>query len=173
MSWIRLLTAAIVLWAATPAFAGPCDNPRSAADSLFINRQTATRSWETSQTNEILTQMENFSGILICCTNLLENLDEAAMRRFSFKIKFLPLTYEGKLRLYRNYFSTVKGSFTTEHKAALSKVQNLCPGDIKAVWQRMRMLGRRESLLHVKIIAELEKEVGYKRGKSRVAMGFG
>ncbi|MDF7800025.1 AAA family ATPase [Pontiellaceae bacterium B1224] len=82
------------------------------ADSLFINRHTAHRSWEASQTNEVLTQMENFKGILICCTNLLEHLDEAAMRRFAFKVKFLPLTNDGKVLLYRKYFSAAKGALT-------------------------------------------------------------
>ena len=53
------------------------------ADSFFINRQTAIRSWEVSQTNELLTQMENYKGILICCTNLLDNLDNAVLRRFA------------------------------------------------------------------------------------------
>ncbi len=116
--------------------------------------------------------MENFSGILICCTNLLENLDEAAMRRFAFKIKFLPLTEEGKLRLYRKYFSPVKGLLTPELESRLSKVRNLCPGDIKAVWQRTCVMGRLESLPHMEIIAELEKEGGYKQRKNRVSMGF-
>jgi SpoVK/Ycf46/Vps4 family AAA+-type ATPase len=143
------------------------------ADSLFINRQTANRSWETSQTNEILTQMENFSGILICCTNLLENLDEAAMRRFAFKIKFLPLTNEGKLRLYRNYFQSLEELLSAELEGRLSKVRNLCPGDIKAVWQRLRMLGGLESLSHATVIAELEKEVSYKRGGNKAQIGFG
>ena len=44
------------------------------ADSLFLNRQTATRSWEISETNEILAQMELFKGVFICTTNLLETL---------------------------------------------------------------------------------------------------
>ena len=114
--------------------------------------------------------MENFSGILVCCTNLLENLDEAAMRRFAFKIKFLPLTDEGKQHLYRKYFSAVNGSLTLEQESRLSKVRNLCPGDIKAVWQRTRFMGN--ALLHAEVIQELEKEVGYKQGKSRGAMGF-
>jgi len=74
---------------------------------------------------------------------------------------------------YRKYFSAVNGSFTPEHEEAVSRIQNLCPGDIKTVWQRVQMLGRLESLPHMKVLQELEKEVGYKLGKSRVAMGFG
>ena len=140
------------------------------ADSLFINRQTANRSWETSQTNEILTQMENFKGILICCTNLLENLDEAAMRRFAFKIKFLPLTDAGKLRLYRNYFQILDGALTAEQEACLSTIRNLCPGDIKVVWQRTRFMGY--ALSHAEVIRELEKEVSYKKDGNKAPLGF-
>ena len=140
------------------------------ADSLFINRQTALRSWETSQTNEILTQMENFSGILICCTNLLDHLDAAVMRRFAFKIKFLPLTEEGRLRLYAKYFGFVRGALTNEHKTNLSKVRNLCPGDIKAVWQRIRVVGSPAS--HAGVIKELKREVGYKSNSSKAPIGF-
>jgi SpoVK/Ycf46/Vps4 family AAA+-type ATPase len=69
------------------------------ADSFFINRQAARHSWEISQTNELLTQMENHKGILICCTNLLEHLDQAVLRRFVWKIHFQPLTADGKLRV--------------------------------------------------------------------------
>ena len=140
------------------------------ADSLFIDRQTAHRSWESSQTNEVLTQMENFQGILICCTNLLDHLDEAAMRRFAFKIKFLPLTPDGILRLYRQYFASIKESLSPELEARLRNIRNLCPGDIKAVWQRTRFMG--DTLSHAEVIQELEREVGYKVGCSKAPIGF-
>lgn len=140
------------------------------ADSLFIDRQTAHRSWETSQTNEVLTQMENFKGILICCTNLLDHLDEAAMRRFAFKIKFLPLTPDGILRLYKQYFDSVKEPLPPDLESRLSSIRNLCPGDIKAVWQRAQFMGG--SLRHGELVAELENEVCYKKGKSKIPIGF-
>ena len=140
------------------------------ADSLFIDRKSAQRSWETSQTNEVLTQMENFPGILICCTNLLDRLDEAAMRRFAFKIKFLPLTPEGILRLYRQYFGSIQGPLTPEFESRLITIRNLCPGDIKAVWQRTYFLGN--GLTHEQILGELGKEVGYKRSNSKGQLGF-
>ena len=40
------------------------------ADSFFANRENANTSWERTMVNEFLTQMEEFSGILICTTNL-------------------------------------------------------------------------------------------------------
>ena len=74
------------------------------ADTLFIDRATATRSWESSETNEILAQMEVFKGIFICTTNLLANLDAAAMRRFQWKVEFRPLTLEARVKIFRRYF---------------------------------------------------------------------
>ncbi len=140
------------------------------ADSLFIDRQTAHRSWESSQTNEVLTRMENFQGILICCTNLLEHLDEAAMRRFAFKIKFLPLTPDGILRLYRQYFSSVKGALTPDLERRLSGNRNLCPGDLAVVYNRMRVLG--ECHCHDRVVCEIEKEVSYKNNQNKQRIGF-
>ncbi len=51
------------------------------ADSLLFNRDRAVRSWEISFTNEFLTRMERFRGILICTTNRVEDLDSASLRR--------------------------------------------------------------------------------------------
>ena len=52
------------------------------ADTFFYNRNQAQRSWERSTVNEFLTQMEEFSGILICTTNLRNIMDPAMQRRF-------------------------------------------------------------------------------------------
>jgi transitional endoplasmic reticulum ATPase len=106
------------------------------ADSLILDRKTASRSWEASQTNEVLTQMENFTGICICCTNLLDHLDESALRRFTWKIKFLPLTDEGKEALFRKYFQP-QGRLANGVKTALREIRDLTPGDFKTVRQRI------------------------------------
>ncbi|TNF36306.1 MAG: AAA family ATPase, partial [Gammaproteobacteria bacterium] len=58
------------------------------ADSLIHDRAGHQRSWETTQVNELLMQLERFRGIVIASTNLLEKVDSAAMRRFDFKIHF-------------------------------------------------------------------------------------
>ena len=43
------------------------------ADSFLSDRRYASKSWEVTQVNELLTQMEAFEGIFVCTTNLLEN----------------------------------------------------------------------------------------------------
>ncbi|WP_307158105.1 hypothetical protein [Mariprofundus micogutta] len=34
----------------------------------------------------MLVQMENFDGLLICSTNLMDDLDQASLRRFAIKV---------------------------------------------------------------------------------------
>ncbi|TFG89630.1 MAG: ATP-binding protein [Candidatus Atribacteria bacterium] len=141
------------------------------ADSFFINRQTATRSWENSQTNELLTQMENHKGILICCTNLLEHLDHAVSRRFLWKINFKPLTSEGKVRLFRKYFVSDRKRPLDQH--LLNKIEaipELTPGDIKVVWQKYQFADS-DDRNYENIIQALETEVSYKKGVSQ-GIGF-
>jgi len=139
------------------------------ADSLFIDRKTSTRSWESSQTNEILTQMENFKGICICCTNLLDHIDEAALRRFSWKVKFLPLTAEGREKLFRKYFQPA-GKLSKGVKTGLQNARDLTPGDFKTVWLRQQY--REQPATAVEILAELRKEVSYKRNRTGGPIGF-
>jgi len=64
------------------------------------HRQNAVRSWEVSFTNEFLTQMEQFRGILICTTNRMSELDAASIRRFNRKIRFDHLTPQGVVTFY-------------------------------------------------------------------------
>ena len=62
------------------------------ADSFLQDRRGAQRTYEVTEVNEMLQGMERFDGIFVCTTNLLDRIDQAALRRFTFKIKFMPLT---------------------------------------------------------------------------------
>jgi hypothetical protein len=61
------------------------------ADSFLQDRRGAQRTYEVTEVNEMLQGMERYNGIFICTTNLLDRLDQAALRRFTFKIRFKPL----------------------------------------------------------------------------------
>jgi len=71
------------------------------ADSFLFPRGRAQRSWEVSFTNELLTRMERFRGILVCTTNRLADLDDASLRRFTAKLGFDYLTPDGAVIFYR------------------------------------------------------------------------
>jgi len=51
--------------------------------------------------NIFLEQIENFRGMLIATTNLLENIDKAFSRRFNYKIEFKRPNEEQRVRLWK------------------------------------------------------------------------
>ena len=107
------------------------------ADSLLFSRERAVRSWEISFTNEFLTQMEQFRGILICTTNRLKDLDEASLRRFNHKIGFDYLTPRGNVIFFQRLLCPLSHRALSEKgKAALEKIPDLSPGDFSVVKDR-------------------------------------
>ena len=61
-------------------------------DSFLQDRRTANHSWEVTQVNEFLTQMESYEGYLVATTNLLDLMDNACLRRFDLKAKLEYMT---------------------------------------------------------------------------------
>ena len=112
------------------------------ADSFLQNRQMAVRSYEVTEVNEMLQGMERFDGIFICTTNLFDRLDEAALRRFSFKIRFLPLLPEQRLRMFvSEVLEGDESRLTDGHRDALARLELLAPGDFAAVKRQYQLLG--------------------------------
>lgn len=97
------------------------------ADSFFADRANASHSWERTQVNEFLTQLEEFPGIVICTTNLRQIMDPAMARRFSLCIEFKPMTAEGINKLLEKYFPEL--SFTEEQVMRLDELKTVTPGD--------------------------------------------
>lgn len=126
------------------------------ADSFFGSRETES-SYHAEETNEFLTQMENFQGVLICATNFTQKLDQASMRRFNFKVKFDYLTNEAKKLLFERYFSALTDQVNIER---LESIRGLTPGDFKVVYQKNAFFPNKTS---DEILTELENEVSYKK----------
>ncbi len=111
------------------------------ADSFLQDRRGAQRSYEVTEVNEMLQQMERFSGIFVCTTNLLERVDQAALRRFTFKIKFKPLTKEQREKMFIT--EALAGDATKLGDALrvrLAKLEQICPGDFAAVKRQVDIL---------------------------------
>jgi len=110
------------------------------ADSFLRDRALARASWEVTMVNELLTQMERFPGIFICATNLFEQLDAAALRRFTFKLQFHPLTEEQRITMFKNE----TGTLVSQDSAMwfdLMKIRFLTPGDFATVKRQANVLG--------------------------------
>lgn len=132
-------------------------------DSLLGSRDGAVRSWEVSQVNTLLTQMEKFRGIFIVSTNLIQRLDQAALRRFSFRLHFDYLLNEGKEIFFDTYFTKPlkMKKLTAEEKKKLFAVEQLTPSDFRNVRQQFFYL-QDTHLTNTEIIEALETEVASK-----------
>jgi AAA+ superfamily predicted ATPase len=58
------------------------------ADALLASRESAVHSWELSQVNVALQEIERFDGVLILATNLAPALDRALESRMALKVQF-------------------------------------------------------------------------------------
>lgn len=138
-------------------------------DSFLQDRRGAQRGWEVSLVNEMLTQMESYPGVFIASTNLMEGLDQAALRRFDLKVKFDFLTHEQAWELLRRY--CLKLSFSTpqpEQLTRLMRLEKLTPGDFAAVMRQNRF---RPMTSAAELVAALEAECAVKEG-AKSAIGF-
>ncbi len=143
------------------------------ADTFFQPREQAQRSWEVSQTNEFPNQMENHSTLLFCCTNLIDKLDAASMRRFHFKLEFRAMAEEGRAAFFADYFRDLLGDLPPvgELDRALRRLTTLTPGDFRAVRQRYSYCPQ-GSVTWQELVTELEAEGGYRRESRGQRIGF-
>ena len=135
------------------------------ADSLIRDRSGASRSWEVTQVNEMLTQMENFKGIFIAATNFEGELDMASRRRFALKVKFGYLKPEGVEKMWQAFFPQV------EMPATARELRMLTPGDFNAAYGSLRFYDESD-LTADAIINALKSEIAYKDGREVRRMGL-
>ena len=138
-------------------------------DSFLQDRRGSQRSWEVTMVNEMLTQMESFPGVFIASTNLMEGLDQAALRRFDLKVKFDFLRQDQAGELLRRH--CIEMSIPTpkaEEEARLRRLTKLTPGDFAAVVRqhRFRSIKSADAL-----ISALEAECALKEG-AQAGIGF-
>ncbi|WP_405001061.1 ATP-binding protein [Hydrogenophaga palleronii] len=127
------------------------------ADSFLQDRRGAQRTYEVTEVNEMLQGMERFAGIFICTTNLMDSIDQAALRRFTFKIRFKPLTAVQRETMF--VVEALNGDATRLDDAVaarLNKLDQLCPGDFAAVKRQVEILA--EALAPEEFLAQLEAE---------------
>ena len=119
--------------------------------------------------NEMLTQMEAFSGVFIASTNFMDGLDHAALRRFDIKARFGFLDIDQAMALFCRYCAAHGFSEPTpELRHRLNRLGNLTPGDFAVV-------ARKQHYGHLDTpstwIAALEAECALKGG-ARAPIGF-
>ena len=103
-------------------------------DSFLRDRTNAVRSWEVSLVNEFLVQMEEFAGVLIATTNLLEGTDTAAWRRFDLTLRFDYLRpAQAEALLDKHLSRAALPPAGAEDQRMLASLQRLTPGHFAMV----------------------------------------
>ncbi|MES2413078.1 MAG: ATP-binding protein [Pseudomonadota bacterium] len=142
------------------------------ADSFLQDRRGAQRTYEVTEVNEMLQGMERYAGIFICTTNLLESLDQAALRRFTFKIKFKPLTAQQRETMFiTEALAGEAAQLTPELRVRLAQLAQVCPGDFAAVKRQTDILAATFSADEFMSQLEAEHRIKPEVRESR-GMGF-
>ena len=131
------------------------------ADSFLRSRKGAQRSWEVTAVNEMLTWMESHPYPFICTTNLMQDLDEASLRRFTFKVKYDFLKPAQVALAFRHFFGA-------EAAHDLSHLTHLTPGDFAVVKSKQDILDTAD---HAELVRMLTLEQDAKGVKS-TKIGF-
>ncbi len=143
-------------------------------DSFLSARRGALRSYEVTQVNELLVQIESFRGWLVCTTNFREGLDEAALRRFPIKVELLPPDEWQRRALFDAALRALEVPEGANERATIDRILTrltlLTPGDVAAVVEQAQILGDVESGLA--LAERLAREVSLK-GASKRKAGFG
>jgi SpoVK/Ycf46/Vps4 family AAA+-type ATPase len=134
------------------------------ADSLLSDRRRARASWEVTQVNEMLTWMEQHPLPFACTTNLREALDQASMRRFTFKVHFDYLDKKAICKAFKHFFRT---NISDEMAASINFVT---PGDFAVV--KKKALFHREGISIEGLIEMIKDEVRNKNEHIPTTIGF-
>jgi SpoVK/Ycf46/Vps4 family AAA+-type ATPase len=140
-------------------------------DSFLQDRRGAKNSWEVTQVNEMLVQMENFDGIFIATTNLMSGLDQASLRRFDMKLEFGYLKSKQAWKLFVEECKSLDISIEEKEqvKNRVKSFTQLAPGDFAAVRRQNRFRPVKSAEM---FLERLEEELSVKEGSGDVRMGF-
>lgn len=131
-------------------------------DTFLRDRSGAQRSWEVSHVNEFLSHMEMLDVPLAITTNLFDSLDPAALRRFTFKVKFDFLTYDQRINLFKKYFEMDAPDY-------VKKMEVLTPGDFATVKRKIDILNITDES---EILKLLDEEISIKPQYNNFKLGF-
>ena len=138
-------------------------------DSFLQDRSMAARSWEITQVNEMLVQMESFEGIFIATTNLIDNLDKASLRRFDLKLEFEYLLPDQAVNLFKKECACLKVKFDESAAKKVSNLSFLAPGDFASVRRQAKFRPIKNA---DDFYERLEREVALNHERKSSRIGF-
>lgn len=139
-------------------------------DSFLQDRRRASRNWEVTEVNEMLTQMESFGGVFVASTNLMDGLDQAALRRFDLKVKFDYLQPTQAWQLFVRHAAALNLPLDEVNEASFGrKFKVLTPGDFAALARQSRFRPIKSA---AGMLSILEAECGLKEDGQKQTIGF-
>lgn len=141
------------------------------ADALISNRistKTSVDKMNNSMQNILLEEMENFEGIFIATTNLIDNIDNAFSRRFLFKLEFPEPSKQVRKQIWQNKIPELSEKLTDK----LSEYQ-LTGGQIENVARKFtlnKILNLEEFKIE-NLLNDIEEELNFKQEKTN-KIGF-
>jgi len=132
------------------------------ADSLLCDRRGAHRTFEVTRVNELLSWMETHPFPFACTTNLMDNVDAAALRRFTFKIAFEHLDRQALAITFEAFFGM-------QAPARVLDLENLTPGDFSVVARKAGFLGEDTDPSR---LAEMLHQESEAKGEPKKPIGF-
>ena len=114
------------------------------ADSFLQDRTNAIRSWEISQVNELLVNLENTKIPFVATTNLMDTLDQASLRRFTFKVSFSYMSKEQAKQAFKHFFNLESDFY----------IKGLCCGDFATVQKKTDFLNIKDISTVTKMLQE-------------------
>lgn len=138
-------------------------------DGFLQDRRNLKASWEVSMVNEMLTQMESFSGLMLASTNQVASLDQAAIRRFDLKVEFRHLRQDQCKEIFRRACEHMGlGQPDPKTECCLEALVDLAPGDYAVVLRQHALKPFRDAW---EVYSSLSHESSLKQGASR-RIGF-
>ena len=148
------------------------------ADQFLSSRSEGTGSSADKMHNQMqnifLEQIEQFEGILIATTNLLDNIDKAFSRRFNYKVEFKKPDISERERLW-HFMLLEKASYEEDFNVIQLAKHELTGGQIDLIIRNTayKVAVREESVFSIKDFEEeIEKELGSSFESNGKSMGF-
>jgi AAA+ superfamily predicted ATPase len=142
------------------------------ADALISKRldvNDAVGQMNNTMQNILLEELENFNGIFIATTNLIDNMDDAFSRRFLNKIKFDRPTAKTREHIWKSKLPELENSIYEK----LSKY-DLSGGQIENVTRKYlinKILNQKE-FNYDEVLEYIKEETSFKKDDNSLKVGF-
>ncbi len=142
------------------------------ADALISKRLDVTDAvgqMNNTMQNILLEELENFDGIFMATTNLIDNMDDAFSRRFLNKIKFDRPTAKTRVYIWKSKLKDLDDK--TYEKLS---TYDLCGGQIENVSRKYlinKILNQKE-FDYDEILSYIKEEIEFKKVDGEIKMGF-